>query len=151
MPNGDPDFKLKELERFFSVLAAVFESFAQRHNLRLEKYYHQAPSWGFLFRHPSGGVGKIAVQRANEATVCILSDWWYDDFDAATRFIRTASAGPMPLNSELALELEKALSELLSWRFGDWHERHTGYTNWRKTWTKEQFQKLPAEYPEPVP
>ena len=85
MPNGNPDFNVKELERFFSALAAVLEGFAQRHNLRLEKYYHQAPSWGFLFRHPSGGVGKIEVQRVSEATVCILSDWWYDDFDAATR------------------------------------------------------------------
>jgi len=100
---------------------------------------------------PIGRVGKIAVQRANEATFCIRSDWWYDDFDAATRFLRTASVGPMPLNSELAVNLEKALSELLSWRFGEWHERHTGYTNWRKTWTKEQFQKLPAQYPQPLP
>jgi hypothetical protein len=49
MPNGDPDFNVKELERFFSALASVLESFAQRHNLRLEKYYHQAPSWGFLY------------------------------------------------------------------------------------------------------
>jgi len=151
MPNGDPDFDVKDLERFFSAFATVLENFAQQLNLRLEKYYHQSPSWGFLFRHPSGGVGKIAVQRASEATVCILSDWWYDDFDAGTRFIRTASVGPMPLNSKIAVELEKAFSELLRWRFGDWHERHTGYTNWRKTWTKEQFQKLPAKYPEPVP
>ena len=151
MPNGNPDFNVKELERFFSALAAVLEGFAQRHNLRLEKYYHQAPSWGFLFRHPSGGVGKIEVQRVSEATVCILSYWWYDDFDAATRFNRSASVEPMPVNSEIAGELEHALSELLSWRFGDWHKHHTGYTDWRKTWTKEQFQKLLAEYPEPLP
>src|SRR5439155_15236553 len=114
MPNGNPDFNVKELGRFFSALAAVLEGFAQRHNLRLEKYYHQAPSWGFLFRHPSGGVGKIEVQRVSEATVCILSYWWYDDFDAATRFIRSASVEPMPVNSEIAGELEHALSELLS-------------------------------------
>jgi hypothetical protein len=151
MPNGSPEFNVRELERFFSVLAAILESFAQRHHLRLEKYYHQAPSWAFLFRHPSGGVGKLEVQRANEMAVCILSNWWYDDFDAATRFIRTTSVGPMPPNSELGVQLENALSELLSWRFGDWHERHMGYTNWRKTWTKEQFQRLLAEYPEPLP
>src|SRR5579872_732750 len=54
MPNGDPDFNVKELERFFSALAPVLEGFAQRHNLRLEKYYHEEPSWGFLCRHPSG-------------------------------------------------------------------------------------------------
>ena len=42
MPNGNPDFNVKELERFFSALAAVLEGFAQRHNLRLEKYYHRS-------------------------------------------------------------------------------------------------------------
>ncbi len=47
--------------------------------------------------------------------------------------------------------IEHALTELLSWRFGDWHKHYTGYTSWRKTWTKEQFQRLPAEYPEPLP
>jgi len=154
MPNGDPDFGLKqkpELERFFGVIGTVLEEFAQRHNLRIEKYYHQSPSWSFLFRHPKGGIGQIEVQRASEATISIVSDWWYDDYDAATRFIRSASVGPVPLNSELASGLEKALSELLSWRFGDWHERHTAYTIWRKTWTREQFQKLLAEYPEPIP
>jgi hypothetical protein len=60
MPNGDPDFDAKgrrELDRFFSALAPALESFAQQNNLRLQKYYHQAPSWGFLFRHPSGGIG----------------------------------------------------------------------------------------------
>jgi len=64
---------------------------------------------------------------------------------------RSASVEPMPVNSEIAGELEHALSELLSWRFGDWDKHHTGYTDWRKTWTKEQFQKLLAEYPEPLP
>ena len=153
MPNGDPDFDVKErieLDRFFSALAPALESFAPRHNLRLQKYYHQFPSWDFLFRHPSGGIGQIEVQRANEASVSIQSDWWYDDYDAATRFIKRKSLGPISVNSEVTTKLENALSELLSWRFGDWDERHTRDTVWRETWTKEQFEKLNAEYPEPV-
>jgi hypothetical protein len=154
MPNGHPDFDVKErkeLDRFFSALAPALEGFAQRHNLRLQKYYHQAPSWDFLFRHPSGGVGQIEVQRASEATISIVSDWWYDDYDAATRFIKSTTLGPMPVNSEVTIKLENALSEVLSWRFGDWDEQHTRGTVWRETWTKEQFEKLPAEYPEPLP
>ena len=151
MPNGNPDFNVKELERFFSALAAVLEGFAQRHNLRLQKYYHQAPSWDFLFRHPLGGVGQIEVQRASEATISIVSDWWYDDYDAATRFIKSTTLGPMPVNSEVTIKLENALSEVLSWRFGHWDEQHTRGTVWRETWTKEQFEKLNAEYPEPLP
>ena len=147
MPNGDPDFGVKqkpELERFFGVIGTVLEEFAGRHNLRIEKYYHQSPSWDFLFRHPKGGVGKIGVERSIEATVHIRSIWWYDDYDAATRFTRSASVGPVPLNPELADGLEKALSKLLSWRFGDWHERHTAYTSWRETWTRETVSKTPG-------
>jgi hypothetical protein len=151
MPNGDPGFDVKELERFFSPQAAALQSFAQRHHLRLKKYYHQSPSWRFLFRHPTDGVAQIAVERDGARAVRILLERWYDDFDATTRFVKRTMLGPMPLDSAFAFELEKALSELLSWRFGDWDERHSGYANWKKNWTREQFLELAAEYPEPVP
>ena len=154
MPNGDPDFGLHQkpkLERFFRVIATVLEGFARRHNLRIEKYYHQSPSWSFLFRHPKGGTAKVEVHREGEVLLRISWCWWYDDFDAATRWGRTVRRAPMALDSQLLdVELETALSDLLSSRFGEWDESHTGYTQWKKTWTKEQFERLRDNYPEPL-
>lgn len=86
MPNGNPDCDRPALDRFFGVIAPVIEAFVQRHHLRLQKYYHESSSWDLLFRHPQGGIAKIEVQREPGETLGIAAIWWYDDFDASTRY-----------------------------------------------------------------
>jgi PIN domain len=144
---GDSDYATKH-EGNWILNAALYKD--------LVKHMHPAEPEVFCFGDLSeglkpGGIGQIEVQRASEATISIVSVWWYDDYDAATRFIRRTSLGPMSVNSEVTIKLKNALSEVLSWRFGDLDEQHPGGTVWRDTWTKEQFEKLPAEYPEPLP
>ena len=44
MPNGSNDpAERAELEAFFRDLADALTDFANRHNMRLQKYYHDAP------------------------------------------------------------------------------------------------------------
>lgn len=176
MPNGDPDFHLKEepkLAAFFQPIAEVLTDFSQRYNLKLQKYYHQAPSWDFVFRHPQGGVGKIDVYRYTDETILLkdfhslapsgtsdvygqiddrvflTSIWWYDDYDKLTRFIKRVKHEPIHRDAQLLLAaLESSLRLIVSWQFGQWDDHFSGYDSWKKTWTKKQFEALSDDYPE---
>src|SRR5687767_6229461 len=89
MPNGDPDFNIKELpklERFFARLAPAITRFAKKHSLRIERYYHQLPSWEFCFDHPKGGCAYIEIRRESDDEFSVISAWWIDK--AGTRSSR---------------------------------------------------------------
>jgi hypothetical protein len=48
MPNGNSQFIWKErpsLDIFFSEIGVTLTKFAEDHNLRIDKYWHQFPSW----------------------------------------------------------------------------------------------------------
>lgn len=153
MPNGDPDWyteKLPELERFFGKFSEVLDGFAQEHHLRLEKYYHQAPAWAFLFRHPQGGAASIEVRRQAESDwLAIDRGWWYDDYATETRSLKTRAGTPFPVDIEvIRSRLQETLCEIVGWRLGDWEK--SVKRGWQETWTsKEQFDALLNEYPLP--
>ncbi len=152
MPNGDPRFHENELpilEKFFQHVAVTLSDFAHRHNLRLEKYYHQSPSWSFTFRHPQGGVGKIDVSRASNEELTISTCWWYDNFDLQRRSIRNAEKVFLRVDSEkLVQTLDQSLASVLAWEFGSWEE-HWDNHSWGRQWTKQQFEELLDMYPVP--
>jgi len=152
MPNGDPDFAhttLPQLEALFAPLSEACHRFAKRHNIKIQKYYHEFPAWSFLFRHPAGGIGKIDLVKKSETTIGIWQYWWYDDYDRATRSIKTKEHAPFSVNdAQVATELESALTNILNWKFGDWDDVHGGYeSSWHSTCTKTQFNALDEQYP----
>jgi len=152
MPNGDPHFDVDGIEGFFSSLRSSIEAFAERHNLRIQKYYHDSPSWDLLFRHPARGVGKIDILRRDEMHVAIQERWWFDDYDSATRSIRVRNRDPIEARpAQVTMALESSLRNILSWKFGTWDSEHSGHDNWYKTWSKAQFHELEKEYPIPIP
>ena len=60
MPNGNPKFNVEELpklEEFFAPFSDELQRFAEKHNLLIDKYWHQFHSWRFSFKHPKGGIG----------------------------------------------------------------------------------------------
>jgi hypothetical protein len=154
MPNGSPEFHLRdrpELEMFFRPIADVLAGFARRHNLILEKYYHEAPSWTCSFRHPDGGIARIEIRRETNKTVALVCCWWYDDYERLTRFLKKLKGEPKLLDPRmLSSELEISLKLILSWRFGAWDEQYSGYDSWKNTWTKQQFDALSELYPTPT-
>ena len=153
MPNGDPEFHLKEvpkLEAFFEPIAEPLNGFSQRYNLKLQKYYHQSPSWNLMFRHPQGGLGKIEVCKDTDSTVFLVAHWWYDDYDKITRFWKFVKHDPSRKNVvAISSALEVSLRSILSWQFGQWDKQISGFDSWRNTWTKEQFEELANDYPVP--
>jgi hypothetical protein len=152
MPNGSNDpAERAELEAFFRDLADALTDFANRHNMRLQKYYHDAPEWTFTFRHPQAGVSAIEVLRVGPELRRVDCCWWYDDYDKLTRFIRRHHGATVPRQAgNIQEELDVALSTILGWKFDDWGESHGGYKQWRRSYTKEQFLSLRNEYPELV-
>jgi hypothetical protein len=151
MPNGHPDrSESAELDRFFAPLASTLESFAERHNLKLERYYHDSPSWHFIFKHPEGGVGKMEMFRQGDDKVRPSLMWWFDDYDTLQRHSKVRVQTGLPMDpATIVTSLEAGLNLILSWRMGQWDKTYDGYHVWRKTWTRDEFIKLPEQYPLP--
>jgi len=150
MPNGSPDFEQKikpELDAFFGQFAPVLDAFADRHNLRLVRYYHQLPSWDFLFRHPLVGVGKIEVWKEG-AALEVSWWWWIDRYEEQTRQAR--QGGPVKIDAEgdrLNEVLVGALREVAAWQLDAW-DSVTYYPSWDSV-PREVFQAEDDNYPLP--
>jgi hypothetical protein len=152
MPNGGAGAgPFAELERFFAPLAPAIVEFAQRHNLLLEKYYHEAPMWSVEFSHPAGGQARLDIARSKDQRLLLSATWWIDDYDTFTRSIRTNDAVAVAASDQpLVPELEKLLGEVLAWRPGAWTQVATGYKSiWGKAWTKAEFKNLAEQWPRP--
>jgi|SRR5581483_2837202 len=151
MPNGHVDDSGRaELERFFAPIAETLETFARQHNLKLERYYHDAPVWQFTFRHPAGGIGKIEVSRHGEEKIRPSLAWWFDDYDTLQRHTKIVVENELEMKPELITrDLEAALRLILSWKFGQWDNTYKGNDVWKRTWTRDEFVKLLDQYPLP--
>lgn len=152
MPNGTPNFEKEELpllEAFFGKISSVLESFANSYHILIERYYHEGPSWSFMFKHPIDGTGQIEVEKVNDNFVLIRKSWWVDDFDTSTRFMKY----PPPSKKigldhiELHQELEDALADILQWKKEDMTP-HKAPRPWSKNCSKEQFYKQYENLPD---
>jgi hypothetical protein len=150
MPNGSPDFEQNikpELDTFFGQFAPVLEAFADRHNLHLVRYYHQLPSWDFLFRHPLGGVGKIEPWKEGPALE-VRWYWWIDRYEEQTR--QSRQGGPVVVDAEgerLGEVLVGALREVASWEHDAWDDV-TQYPSWGSV-PREVVEAADRNYPLP--
>ncbi|MHC4213515.1 MAG: hypothetical protein ACYSWP_09110 [Planctomycetota bacterium] len=145
MPNGNPNFEKEELpllEAFFAKISSVLEDFSSSHNMQINKYYHEGPSWAFMFKHPVNGTGQIEVEKVNDNFVLIRKSWTIDDFDTSTRFLKY----PPPSENigldhiELHQALEEALAEILKWKKEDLTPLKVPHS-WSKHCSKEQFYR----------
>jgi hypothetical protein len=151
MPNGHLlKSEKEELDGFFAPIANVLEDFAVQHNLKLERYYHGTPSWDFIFRHPKGGVGKMDMFRKGDDKVQPFFAWWLDDYDTLQRHTKVCTEPELAMDpAAIATSLEHGLNLILSWKTGEWDRTDGDNDVWRKTWTRDEFVKLPERYPLP--
>jgi len=152
MPNGDPGWKSRErpgLEKFFGRIAGTLKKFARRHNLALQKYYHQFPSWDFTFRHPHGGLAKIEVHKRGDDRVEIPAGWWVDDYGKCIRSLKKSEKVVCSLESgELKNLLEHTLLDVCSWQVQQLVPVDYEYKQWRR-FTKDDFDQEVQGYPMP--
>lgn len=107
------DAKLADFERFFAPLAPVLEAFAERHNLRIEKYHRAQANWSFLFRlAEEGSRGHLQVLRVGDNKVLIAGHRERRDFGRLRRFISFEGIGNATLSRDdpqFAEQLESML------------------------------------------
>lgn len=153
VPNGNPKFREEELpglELFFSSIADTLNEFAAKHNLRIDRYYHQSPSWAFRFRHPKGGAASVEVMREADDSIMVYSSWWLDDYKAFTRFARGDEGVQSRMGDEnLEQILEEQFRRILSWELGEWTEVVTGFEAAWESAGKEYVEGDVERYPMP--
>ncbi len=147
MPNGTHMFSDDEWAkaiRFFDHNEQELSAFAQLYGLQIDKYYHGASSWDFRFQHPKGGQASIELfyEPKDDATA-VSSNWFIDDYDQGTRFLRWSDGGRRPIRrgcsirSELARELTKVL---------DWNRTEmSAHSDYQQSWhrhTKAEFEQM---------
>jgi hypothetical protein len=99
-PEELDDEKLAELERFFAPLASVLVAFAERHNLRIEKYHRGQPNWSFIFRlSDQGSLGHLQVLRTGAEEVLIAGHREQRDVERLRRFIALVGQVTVPRDS----------------------------------------------------
>ncbi|MEQ8692110.1 MAG: hypothetical protein RIC89_14900 [Pseudomonadales bacterium] len=150
MPNGNPSFDLKQQEAWFAPILTSINAFANSHNLLVEKYYHESPSWCLRFNHPKGGKATIQIANRGQAVATISSHWHLDDYDSMTRSLHF---GP---NHEVSREPEaitKAIQHefnyILSRNPGDWNRVVGGYDKVWNRYSKQEFEAMGPHYPDP--
>ena len=151
MPNGDPDFKhneLPRLESFFSAIAEELDAFSLKHNLLIDKYWHQFASWRFSFRHPKGGAACIEVMKEGQS-VKIYCYWWLDKYDEFTRYSKRKEFDVIDRDDVTIDLLECRLREILAWEVDDWTDIKTDYREYWQTSGKEFIEKDVEKFPQP--
>ena len=154
MPNGNPDWHVKELpklEVFFSKISKFLEDFATSYNLMIDKYYHQGKDWTFRFRHPEGGLGGITVKKSNEEEcVWIGASWSLDDYDKGTRSSKYTEMEKCSLEGkELKEFLTRILRTILSWQKEDLGQSIANPYREQIETTREEFDHQYEKYPIP--
>jgi hypothetical protein len=136
-------------DQFFMRFSWAFLNFAAAHHLRVDKYWHDFPSWRFSFKHPKGGLACIEVFKEGENQVSVLAYWWLDDYEQGTRSSRKHESETFDVESmDMAGLLNESLNTLLSWQRDSWTEVTTGLgESWKKAFSKEQFTIQMEEYP----
>ena len=149
MPNGDPSAsptEWKNIKAFFQGLSPILSTFAATHNLAIDEYYHESPSWTFRFRHPRGGAGGIHVERVDDSTIRVGSSWYIDEFENFTRYLKSDEGSDLILGAIDVRELlEKKLKDIVTWNKSDM----TAFPDYERFWSlysrEEWLQMSPIE------
>lgn len=153
MPNGNLNLNEREFpksEKFFCQFSKNLEDFAERHNLLIDKYWHQFYSWRFSFKHPKGGIAALELFKENGLLMQIYSYWWIDDYEKFTRFARRSQSKYFEAEIEIILQnLEENFFEILSWKTGEWTDLTKEFKGIWNKYSKEEFYKLNDKYPVP--
>ena len=91
MPNGNDSITSAEwtkIKAFFRKHSSVLLDFAASHNIAVDEYYHESPSWSFRFRHPKGGAASVHLERLDDLTIRIRGSWYIDEYETFTRHLK---------------------------------------------------------------
>jgi hypothetical protein len=145
MPNGNDSITPSDwtkIKAFFQEHSAVLLDFAFAHNLAVDEYYHESPSWSFRFRHPKGGGAHVHLERLDDFSVRINGAWYIDEYETFTRYLKWSQDCDLLLqNVDLRKELEEHLNQVVAWK----REELTPHPDYKKVWSlysKEEWEQI---------
>ena len=146
----DTERMLREAKKFFRRIARMLHSFAAEHNLLIEKYYHDGPSWDFIFQHPLGGFACINVEMVDEEHINMCAAWQFTDFKRGEYYDKHTEQAKFPIDNEVLLtELTDMLGQVLSWESDDLELIARRDPGVQERITEDEFQELIQRYPIP--
>src|SRR5689334_15384120 len=144
MPNGDYSLTRDDwakIKAFFQEISHTLLAFAATHDLEIDEYYHDSPSWALRFRHPKGGLGTLEVKRLNESVVHVNIYWSVNDYDSFTQYFRLEEGDDLLLaKTKLGDVLEKRLKAVVAWDRKDLAPRDA--KNPWADYSKEEWEKI---------
>jgi hypothetical protein len=145
MPNGGDSITSSDwmkIRAFFQRHSAVLLDFASAHNLAVDEYYHESPSWSFRFRHPKGGGAHVHLEHLDDLTIRIGGAWYIDEYETFTRHLKGAKSRDLLLeNIDLRKELEAHLNQVVSWG----KKELTPHPDYKNVWSlhsKEEWSQI---------
>jgi hypothetical protein len=138
---------------FFNLVGPRLESLALAHNLKLEKWFKDAPIWALHFRHPRGGSGRVDVAPSGdfpEDGADLDASWALDDYESETRRIAWGDKRSVGVEEPV---LEDAVLEeirrVLQWTESDLKPYEMPKGMWHAWFSKEAFERLDESLPTP--
>lgn len=143
---------IKELDEKFLPYRDIIENFATKHNLMIEKYYHDYPDWSLRFRGNGGICGSIDISfriKENNGFNLFLV-LWKDDFKKTIRKlkrIKFKTFNTVQPKAELQDELENIVNKIRELDLEDLDET-VKCDNWKKVYKSEKtFLESNPQYP----
>lgn len=111
---------MRDWDEQYAGISECLADFARAHNLRIDKYLHNAITWDFVFRHPQAGQAKVQVMPADADSVVIVGSWWVDDFDTCRRSLKFSEPVSVPRKcGPVVQQLEILLKQIVAWALSD--------------------------------
>jgi hypothetical protein len=133
----DPDLtdeKLAEFEQFYSPIAATLTAFAERHNLRIEKYRYAQANWSFEFRMAEyGSRGHIQALRVRDEQVMVVGHADHLDLWRCRRLVTNGGVGEVTLPRDAAQvgdALEDVLTRIVTLPISEMRPDGGGHSSW---------------------
>jgi hypothetical protein len=143
--------EILQAKSFFKKIANILNTFAHEHNLMIRKYYHDGPTWDFVFKHPEGGHCYIQVMKKDiQDSVYLTANWSLYEYDEGIGYNKRTE----PIKCEIQREKLKEgllimLKQILNWKRKDLlfiSKRGPGN---KEIVTKEEFERSLSSYPLP--
>lgn len=141
-----------DLDPLFCPFAETIKNFVVRHNLLIQKYYHDASTWSLLFEHPLGGQAKIDIWIRDPEKLEIQSVRWQDEYSKWTRSLKWGEKQfVLPNPTELSDVLSRTLDTMLRWRPDDWDQVAGDYQQFWSRYSKDEFEAMTPSWPKVKP
>lgn len=148
-----------EYEKVFTLISKSVETFVKKHNLIIEKYRYESPSWMLCFKRKAGGVGYIYINylytpddEKNEfrhVRFEFVIFWILDDYDTEIRHSIRKRIGIFNYDgnsSKVGTLLDQCVNVFKALTYKNLKD-HNKIAGWKEHWKNKQDFINSIKYP----